>query len=97
MVWNVQQELSVEDKTEMARDRVGLGTWEELDDELRQKFSDMEVWKNGVYENYLKEVEEEQMQKMQQMQAKYKKAARRRKGKAAADSEDFEEEYDYVE
>lgn len=78
----------------MARDRVGLGTWEELEEEKRQEFIDMEVWKAGVYEEYVKKVEEEEERKLQQMAAKYKKASRRRKGRGA--DEDLDEDYDYV-
>jgi hypothetical protein len=84
--------LSDEDKLEMARSRVGYGTWEETSEELRQKFIEMEVWKAGVFENWLKEKEEEEARKMNaKISKKGKKKARRQ---VVDDSED---EYEFME
>lgn len=48
--------LSLEDRTEMARDRVGLAEWEEvLTEEEKQKLIEREIWKQDVYEQWIEE------------------------------------------
>lgn len=52
--------LSLEDRTEMARDRIGLVEWEEmLSEEERQALIEREIWKKDVYEQWKQEKEAE--------------------------------------
>lgn len=52
--------LSLEDRTEMARDRIGLVEWEEmLSEEERQALIEREIWKRDVYDQWKQEKEAE--------------------------------------
>ncbi len=48
--------LSLEDRTEMARDRVGVAEWEEvLTEEEKEKLIAREIWKEEVYQQWIDE------------------------------------------
>lgn len=80
----------MEDKLEMAKERVGLGTWENiLTDAEKEKLVNMEIWKKDVYEKWIVQFEEEQMKKMKGGSSKGSK----KKNKKRQDDDDDEGEY----
>jgi len=76
--------LPSEDKLEMARDKIGLFTWEETSDEQKQKFIDMEIWKDEVYNAWVAEMEAEELKR----QSKSNKGSKKKKRRNQADSDD---------
>lgn len=85
------QPLSLEDRTEMARDRVGLASWEELEPAEQGKLIERCIWKADVYEAWVAErVAEEAKRQAKLRGGKVPAGMRRRKG--AASEEDEEED-----
>lgn len=77
----------MEDKLEMARDRVGLATWEELSKEEQDKLLALEIWKQENYEKWMEEREAEEMKKI--LKQKGSKAFRKKKQRL--EEEDLDE------
>lgn len=87
-----KEPLPMEDKIEMARDRIGLAIWEDQLTEVEQnKFIDMEIWKPEVYDKWLQEKEEEYQKAMKAMNKG--KAGKRRKMMRQQDENDGGNEY----
>jgi hypothetical protein len=51
----------------MARDRMGLVTWEDLAEEEKEKLLGTEIWKREVYEQWIEEKEAEELKKIKKM------------------------------
>jgi capsule polysaccharide export protein KpsC/LpsZ len=51
----------------MARDRVGLATWEDFPEEEKEKLLEMEIWKREVYERWIEEKEAEELKRIKKM------------------------------
>jgi hypothetical protein len=51
----------------MARDRVGLTTWEDFPEEEKEKLLEMEIWKKEVYEQWIEEKEAEELKRIKKM------------------------------
>lgn len=84
--------LPMEDKIEMARDRIGLATWEDqLTEDEKKKFIEMEIWKQEVYDKWLQEKEEEYQKAMKSMNKG--KAGKRRKMMRQQEDDDGGNEY----
>lgn len=58
-ICHVLQPLSLEDQLDMARERVGLGSWELLSEAERTKLLEMRIWETEVYEKYVADREAE--------------------------------------
>lgn len=89
--------LGEEDRMEMARDRIGLGAWEEMSSEERAKFIAMEIWKDEVFDKWTAEQEAllEQMQTSTSAKNRKKGAkALRRRGNGSMRVQDDEDEQD---
>lgn len=77
----------------MARERVGLASWEELEPSEQSKLIEREVWKREVYEAWVAErvAEEARRQSKARGGRDGKGGLRRRKG--AAQDEDSDDVY----
>lgn len=73
----IPQPLPYDDKFEMSRDKIGLFTWEESSDEQKQKFIDMEIWKDDVYNAWMAELEAEEAKRQLKPNKSSKKKKRR--------------------
>eukprot|EP00428_Durinskia_dybowskii_P063030 CAMPEP_0170384016 /NCGR_PEP_ID=MMETSP0117_2-20130122/15778_1 /TAXON_ID=400756 /ORGANISM="Durinskia baltica, Strain CSIRO CS-38" /LENGTH=349 /DNA_ID=CAMNT_0010639747 /DNA_START=34 /DNA_END=1083 /DNA_ORIENTATION=+ len=89
------QPLSLEDRTEMARNRVGLASWEELEPSEQAKLIEKKIWLSEVHSAWVEERVAEETKRLQKLRGKggggSRDNLRRRKGGAAArDSDDDE-------
>jgi hypothetical protein len=90
------QPLSLQDRTEMARDRLGLATWEELEPAEQRRLIEREVWRREVHEAWLAERAAEEAKRLGKLRGKGGKdrdreGARRRRGRGAAEQEDSDD------
>lgn len=80
----------------MSQDRLGMAYWMELSEEEQQKFIDMEIWKQEVFDKFVQEEEAKWERQASSKKGKSKKGSKhlRRRGRR-----EEEEEYDddYVE
>lgn len=58
-----KQPIPLEDKVEMSREKVGLATWEEMDETIRHKLIEREIWKSDVYAAWVEEKQVEELKK----------------------------------
>ena len=84
--------IPLEDRIDMARNRVGLGSWEYLTSEEREKLIEMQIWKQEVYDQWIADREAEELKRLQ----KLKSMKKGKKGRLAQDEEE-DEDLGYVE
>eukprot|EP00981_Chlorochromonas_danica_P009353 scaffold2636_cov176-Ochromonas_danica.AAC.7 len=93
--------LPLEDKVEMSRDRLGLAWWEDLSPQEQQKFLDMEIWKEEVFQKYMAEqealLEQQTSSKKMKSSKKLSKVTRRRGRLGVNEQDDDNDDYGYVE
>lgn len=77
----------MEDRLEMARERVGLGSWELLSEAEREKLMEMRIWERDVFEKY---VEEREAEAERRERKKYAKSGRGRGRRDETEDEDYE-------
>jgi hypothetical protein len=86
----------MEDKLEMAKEKIGLGSWEEMSEEDHTKLIEREIWKQENYDQWIKEMEEEAEKETKKMK-KLSKKIKGKKGKQQESEYDEYEEDEYVE
>jgi hypothetical protein len=74
----------------MSKEKVGLGSWEELDEETRDKLVEREIWKQENYDAWIEEREQEELKEVK----KIKSAIKKRKGKNRKFQDEDEDEND---
>jgi hypothetical protein len=85
----------MEDKTEMAKGKIGLAAWEEqLSEEERKKLIEKEIWKQDVYDAWVDEKKKEFEKLVKNVKAKSNKKGRRKQQQM---EEEYENNTDYVE
>lgn len=87
-----KEPIPMEDRIDMARNRIGLGSWEYIPQEEREKLIEMQIWKQEVYDQWLADREAEEMKRLQKLRGG-------KKGKRAKMQQEDDEEDDdgYVE
>lgn len=81
--------LPIEEQIEMAREMVGLATWEELTEAEKTKLLEKKIWLHSVYDSWKTE-------KVAEMEKKVARKMGRRHRRSAQDDED-ETDPDYIE
>ena len=69
----------------MARDRIGLASWEDLSETEKNKFIEMEIWRKEVYDKFVSD----KLQAEENKVASSKKKQKRRRGAADADEDEY--------
>ncbi len=84
----------MEDKIDMARERLGLAVWEELSEAEQQKFLAMEIWKAEGYDKFIAEQKSALEQHVAKKSKGKKQAAKlmRKRGKFGAVCSNDEDE-----
>jgi hypothetical protein len=71
----------------MARDRVGLGSWEELSEEEREKLVAMRIWESAVYDKYIEDRDAENERRSSKRDAKLQRQGGGRRQQRPDDEE----------
>jgi hypothetical protein len=87
MIVYILQPLPREDQLEMARDRVGLGSWEELSEEEREKLVAMRIWESAVYDKYIEDRDAENERRSSKRDAKLQRQGGGRRQQRPDDEE----------
>jgi hypothetical protein len=72
----------------MARDRVGLGSWEELSEEEREKLVALRIWESAVYDKYIEEREAENERRSSKRDAKLQRQGGGRRPQQRSEDEE---------
>ena len=95
------QPLPLEDKLEMARERVGLASWEELDTAEQDKLIEKQIWQVEVYNAWVEEKVAEETKRLNKLNRSGKlgpanssgKAFKKRGANAGQDDDNEDDDY----
>ncbi len=85
------QPLPLEDRLDMARQRVGLGTWEELPESEKEALIERRIWEAPVHAQWVEDREAEESKRVA------KKMSKMRGGRRGRGDEEDETETEYIE